>query len=188
MKKIKLLSCLYSAFLTMSIALNGVCFSNAVSIGGIVDNDTSNPNYSNNSHTYTHYSGTWGIYLNSGLNGDSRLRQSTTPASYEWVWGGGISSQSSISWIIKIYLANNSFTDTGASYEVFEDSLQYIPFCTFNINQNLAPSGYSQFSGVESGPSMSGGYYLNPWYGLVTNSGLSGVGTGSDACYFLFTY
>lgn len=150
-----------------------------------VDNDTSNSNYSNNSNTYVHYSGTWGTYLNNGYNGDSRLRISTTRANYEWVWYGNLRSTKRVKWEISVFLANNSFTDPKALYQVKEDSNLYMSVCSFNINQNLAPSGFSNFSGVST-PGPSNGE-LHPWFGHVENSGIANVGTGADAFYASFT-
>lgn len=177
-------------------SLIGTCFcltsaiglsTNAASLNAYVDNDTNVAGYSNNSHTYTHYSGEWGTYLNTGNNGDSRLRQSTTKASYEWVWNGNISTQGGVHWTAEVYLADSRFTDPAAVYEIYKDSNMYIPFASFTINQNTAPSGYTTISNYKGSPSVTGGS-LQPWYACVTNSGRSGVGTGADTFHFRCTY
>lgn len=142
-----------------------------------VDNDTSNSNYSNNSGRYTHYSGTWGSYLHTGYNGDSRLRKSTTKGSYEWVWYGNHSGKK-FKLEVWIYLANNSFTDTKASYDIFQDSNMYSTVYSFNINQNTAPNGFTAKTKTKSTAFSNG--KLHPWYATVTNSGKSNVGTGAD--------
>ena len=171
-----------------AFAIQTIAFSaSATTKFGEVDNDTSNRNFSNNSNTYTHYSGVWGTYLYSGKNGDSRLRQSTTQAAYEWVWNANINTTGILDWTMGVYLANASFTDTAAYYKVFMDSNIYTPVLSFYLNQNIAPSGYSYISGTKYGPSVNGGN-LHPWYGLVYNSGLSNVGTGADAFNFMFDY
>ena len=153
---------------------------------GYVDNDTNVSGYSNNSSMSTHCDN-WGTYLYSGNNGDSRYRQSTTKACYEWVWGKSIYTSSSITWKAKVYLNNYSFTDSNAHYTIMKDSMDLISFCHFYINQNTAPSGYSVFSGTNYSPTISGGVF-RPWYGYVQNSGLSGVGTGADTFYYEFSY
>lgn len=153
---------------------------------GYVDNDTNVSGYSNNSSTGTHCDD-WGVYLYSGNYGDSRYRQSTTRKYYEWVWGHIVNTSSPVTWKAKVYLNNYSFTDPSAEYTVMRNSSQMIAFCNFNINQNIAPSGYSVFSGIESFLYISGGTF-HPWYAHVRNSGISGVGTGADTFYYEFSY
>lgn len=184
-KYLKRISGLISACLCL---ISGTCFSaNAATLDAYVDNDTNVAGYSNNSHTYTHYSGEWGTYLYTGNNGDSRLRQSTEKASYEWVWNGSIETQGGIHWTAQVYLADSRFTDPAALYEIYKDTIEYIPFASFTINQNTAPNGYSTFSSYRGSPSVTGGF-LHPWYACVTNSGRSGVGTGADTFHFRCNY
>lgn len=184
-KKLKRISFFVGSYLSL-ISIN--CFSaTAATISGYVDNDTNVSGYSNNSYTYTHYNGEWGTYLTTGNNGDSRLRRSTEKACYEWVWNSNIKKQNGFSWIAKVYLANSSFTDPSALYKIYYDSNMYIPFASFTLNQNLAPSGYSTFSGYRGLAATTGGY-MCPWYACVQNSGTSGVGTGADTFYYEISY
>ena len=188
MIKLKRMFCVLTSCATSILLINTPLFSaNATTIAGIVDNDTSNPYYSNYSNTIHSFNGTWGTYLSNGYNNDSRLRQSITKGNYEWVWNANIYTTSSINWIAKVYLANASFTDPNAYYEIYEDTYITMPCHYFHLNQNLAPNGFSVFSGTMS-PSPNYNGTLNPWFGLVQNSGISGVGTGADAFYFQFTY
>lgn len=179
-----------TTFIFSVVTISAASFTTvAVSYSGEVDNDTSNPNFSNNSGMATHCYTEWGTYLNTGKNGDSRLRQSTTTANYEWVWNGGIYTLGYVNWVASIYLDNTSFTDPAALYRIYYDSSQNHPFAYFYLNQNTAPSGYSQDYGTNTGPHYpNDGFWLHPWYGLVQNSGYSGVGTGADAFNFMFTY
>lgn len=182
-KKKKIISSVVSLIALSAYSITNVGAATTKSF--TVDNDTSNSNYSNDSNRYTHYSGTWGTYLNSGYNGDSRLRTSKTKAAYEWVWKGGLYSSKKVKWEASVYLANNNFTDPKAHYEIMQNSNMYIAMCSFNLNQNLAPNGFSDFGGTAT-PAVSNGD-LHPWYAFVENSGLADVGTGADAFYTYFS-
>lgn len=158
----------------------------AVSYSGEVDNDTSNPNFSNNSGMATHCYTEWGTYLNTGKNGDSRLRQSTTTANYEWVWNGSMIVTSTLNMSLNIYLNNTSFNDTHALYRIYNDTSDYNhPIDYFYLNQDTAVPGYNL---VYRQCTPQPGTLYRPWYALVQNSGYGGVGTGADAFNFMFTY
>lgn len=175
-----------TTFIFSVVTISAASFTTvAISYSGEVDNDTSNPNFSNNSGMATHCNTEWGTYLYSGQNGDSRLRQSTTKANYEWVWNGLMFADSTLDISLYIYINNSSFTDTNALYRIYTDlSYTNYPIVEFNLNQNTAYPGYNY---VHKTCTPVGTIY-RPWYALVQNSGISGVGTGADAFNFMFTF
>lgn len=183
--KLKLISSLVSISVLLAYTSNSV--SAATSGNFIVDNDEPNSsNYSNYSGSMYSYTGNWGTKLGNGYKGDSRLRQSTDSKNYEWVWYGSISSSTKLKWSAGVYLANNAFTDPNAHYEVLKNSNIYIPVCSFSLNQNTAPNGFSYFNGTATCAVTNSS--IRPTFAFVKNSGQSNVGTGADAFHFSCSY
>lgn len=177
------------SFIVSLIALSSYSVTNvgaATTKSFTVDNDTSNTNYSNDSKTYTHYSGTWGTYLNSGYNGDSRLRTSSNKENYEWVWHGNIYNSKYIFCELQVFLADDRFTDPGATYSIYQDSNRFISMAEFKLNQKYAPSGFSSQT-IGCTPAVTGGT-MHPYYLTLSNSGKANVGTGADAIRVYFTF
>ena len=152
-----------------------------------IDNDTIDPDCTNNSWVFPTY-----LTVNPNLyNGDARRDYTKRPEgnpTYEWmITKGGISTQNyqPLYCQLSVWLYDDTFTDPQAKYYAGGRLIQFI---MGKINQNLAPGGWNVLPTVEVVD-----YHATPGNTLicgasVTASGLSDTTwTGAD-CVEIFAY